>query len=299
MSLGRVTKLNNGVTMPLVGLGTWQSSTQQVGAAVSHALKVGYRHIDTAWIYGNEKQVGEAIRDSGIPRKEIFVTTKLWNHKHRAQDVHAAFETSLQNLGLDYLDLYLIHWPCAFQAGDVAFPKGADGKPILEETDFTETWKAMEQLLDTGKVRAIGVSNFSVKNLEKLLKTAKVVPAVNQVEMHPELPQWGLLEYCRSKGIHMTAYSPLGSTDSALMKRPTLTEIAKKYDTQNANILISWAAQRGTSVIPKSVTLSRVENNFKDLELDAGDVAFLNTIADDGVHRYCVPDWEYDIFGEL
>ncbi|KAF9971630.1 hypothetical protein BGZ73_005403 [Actinomortierella ambigua] len=298
MSLGRVAKLNTGATIPLVGLGTWQSGVNEVGAAVAHALKVGYRHIDAAWIYGNEKEVGDAIRESGVSRNEVFITTKLWNTKHRAQDVRPALETSLKNLGLDYIDLYLIHWPCAFQAGDDAFPKGPDGKPILEDTDFVETWKAMEELLDTGKVKAIGVSNFSKKNLERLLKTAKVVPAVNQVEIHPELPQWELLEYCKSKGIHMTAYSPLGSTDSALMKRAGLAELAKKYNTQNASILISWAAQRGTSVIPKSVTLSRVESNFKDFELAPEDVAYLDSIAKDGAHRYCAPAWGYDFFGE-
>ncbi|KAG0353070.1 NADP-dependent oxidoreductase domain-containing protein [Gamsiella multidivaricata] len=300
MSFGKVATLNTGATIPLVGLGTWQGKKDELKQAVKIALQTGYRHIDTAWIYGNEKEVGEAIKESNVPREQIFVTTKLWNNSHRPQDVQPALETSLKNLGLDYVDLYLMHWPVAFKAGSEAIPKDSEGNILQEDVDFTETYKAMEDLLKTGKTKAIGVSNFTIKNLTKLLKSAKVVPAVNQVELHPELPQWDLLEFCESKGIHLTAYSPLGSTDSALIKRGEIAEIAKKHKSTPANVLISWARQRGTSVIPKSVTESRIISNFKDIELDSEDLKTLKALTEnDPPHRYTNPEssWGISIFG--
>ncbi|KAF9967259.1 hypothetical protein BGZ70_010218 [Mortierella alpina] len=227
MSLGRIAKLNTGATIPLLGLGTWQSSPSVVKTAVKTAIAAGYRHIDTAWIYGNEKEVGEAIRESNVPREELFVTTKLWNNSHRPQDVAPALETSLKNLGLDYIDLYLI------------------------------------------------------------------------VELHPENPQWELLEFCKDKGIHVTAYSPLGSTDSPLIKREEISRIAEKHNSSNANVLIAWGQQRGTSVIPKSVTESRIVSNFKDIELDLEDLKVLKAITQGKEpHRYCDPKtfWDIDVF---
>ncbi|KAG0045859.1 hypothetical protein BGZ83_008923 [Gryganskiella cystojenkinii] len=301
MSLGRVAKLNTGASIPLVGLGTWQSKPDVVKHAVKAALQAGYRHIDAAWIYGNEKEVGEAIRESNIPRSELFVTTKLWNNSHRPQDVLPALETSLKNLGLDYVDLYLMHWPIAFKSGPEAVAKDADGKIIFENVDITDTYKALEGLVATGKTKAIGVSNFSIANLEKLLKVAKIVPAANQVELHPENPQWGLLEYCNSKGIHLTAYSPLGSTDSPLIKREEIANIAKKHHSSNANVLIAWGAQRGTSVIPKSVTESRIISNFKDIVLDEEDLKVLRGLTEGKAsHRYCDPKtfWGVQIFDD-
>ncbi|KAF9537738.1 hypothetical protein EC957_007705 [Mortierella hygrophila] len=299
MSLGRIAKLNTGATIPLFGLGTWQSKPDVVKNAVKVALNAGYRHIDAAWIYGNEKEVGEAIRESNIPREQLFVTTKLWNNSHRPEDVLPALEASLKNLGLEYVDLYLMHWPIAFKSGPAAVARDEAGKLIFEDVDIVATYQAMEKLVETGKTKAIGVSNFSIKNLEKILAVAKIVPAANQVELHPENPQWELLEFCKAKGIHLTAYSPLGSTDSPLIKRDEISKIAAKHNTNNANVLIAWGQQRGTSVIPKSVTESRIISNFKDIELDQEDLAALKALLEGKApHRYCDPKefWGIDIF---
>ncbi|KAF9148710.1 hypothetical protein BG015_009550 [Linnemannia schmuckeri] len=299
MSLRRIAKLNTGATIPLFGLGTWQSKKDVVKNAVKVALDAGYRHIDAAWIYGNEKEVGEAIRESNIPREELFVTTKLWNNSHRSEDVLPALEASLKNLGLEYVDLYLMHWPVAFKSGSTPVARDEAGKLIFEDVDITTTYQAMEKLVETGKTKAIGVSNYSIKNLEKILAVAKIVPAVNQVELHPENPQWELLDFCKSKGIHVTAYSPLGSTDSPLIKRDEIAKIAEKHNTQNANVLIAWGQQRGTSVIPKSVTESRIISNFKDIELDQEDLAALKALTEGKApHRYCDPKefWGIEVF---
>ncbi|KAF9195006.1 hypothetical protein BGZ51_005970 [Haplosporangium sp. Z 767] len=299
MSLGRIAKLNTGATIPLLGLGTWQSKPNEVKHAVSVALQTGYRHIDGAWIYGNEKEVGEAIRESKVPREQIFVTTKLWNNSHRPQDVLPALEASLKNLGLDYVDLYLMHWPVAFKSGSEPVTRDADGKIVLENVDIVDTYKAMEDLIPTGKTKAIGVSNCTIEKLEKILNACKTVPAVNQVELHPENPQWELVDFCKSKGIHVTAYSPLGSTESPLIKRDEITKIAQKHNSSNANVLIAWGQQRGTSVIPKSVNESRITSNFKDIELDEEDFKVLKSLTEGKApHRYCDPKefWDIDLF---
>ncbi|KAI8354810.1 NADP-dependent oxidoreductase domain-containing protein [Mortierella sp. GBAus27b] len=296
MSLGQTATLNTGATIPLVGLGTWKSRRNAVKNAVTVALQNGYRHIDTAWIYSNEKEIGEAIRESGIPRNELFITTKLWNNSHRPKDVLRALESSLKNLGLDYVDLYLMHWPAAFKSGPVAVAKDAEGHPIFEDVDIVTTYKAMEKLLKTDKAKAVGVANFSITNLKKL-EAAGVIPSVNQVELHPENPQWELLEFCKEKGIHVTGFSPLGSTDSPLIKRNEIAEIAKKHNSSNANVLIAWGRQRGTSVIPKSVTDARIISNFQDIVLDEEDLKVLNSLTEGKpAHRYCNPEWAVDIF---
>ncbi|KAG1464927.1 hypothetical protein G6F56_004983 [Rhizopus delemar] len=200
MSLGRTFQLNTGATIPALGLGTWQSKPNEVYEAVLIALKNGYRHIDTAFIYGNEKEIGQAIKDSKIPREELFITTKLWNNSHSPAAVEKALQVSLDNLQLEYLDLYLIHWPVAFKGGEEKVPKDEAGNIQLEDVDITETYAAMEKLVGP-KVRAIGVSNFNIATLEKLAKTQKIVPAVNQVELHPFLPQDDLLDYCKEHKI--------------------------------------------------------------------------------------------------
>jgi diketogulonate reductase-like aldo/keto reductase len=239
MKMVEKVKLNNGIEMPILGLGTWQSNKgKECHDAVSWALEAGYRHIDTAAIYGNEESVGAAIKKSGIPRKEIFVTTKLWNSDHGNPQL--AFEQSLKRLKLDYVDLYLIHFPVTGVRNN--------------------TWKEMEKILDAGKTRAIGVSNFTIKHLTELLKIATVVPAVNQVEFSPYLYQKDLMDFCREKNIQLEAYSPL--TRREKLKDPKLLEIAAKYNKTAAQVMIRWCIEHNVVAIPKSVTRQRIQENF-------------------------------------
>ncbi|KAH8553325.1 NADP-dependent oxidoreductase domain-containing protein [Umbelopsis sp. PMI_123] len=304
MSLTKSFKLNTGADIPAIGLGTWQSKPEEVYTAVKTAITSGYRHIDTAYAYGNEDAVGRGIKDGlkevGLKREDIFVTTKLWSTFHRPADVQKGLDESLASLGLEYIDLYLMHWPVALTPGKgTLFPRHPDGTrdrdPELNG-DFTITYAAMEKLVETGKTKAIGVSNFSTHNLDTLLKSAKIVPAVNQVELHPYLPQNKLHEYCTAKGIHLTAYSPLGSTDSPLQKEPVLIEIAERNNKSVAQTLISWAVQRGTSVLPKSVTPSRITANFQDYKLSDEDFAKINEISSKHSQRLVEPDWGVTVF---
>jgi len=264
--------LNNGVQLPAVGLGCWMGpggggkTTEEM---VTMALKLGYRHFDTASGYSNEEQVGKAIRESGVPRSEIFLVTKLGNGDHTR--VREAFEDSLKRLDCEYIDLYLVHWPNAQKAD------GSWYRPD-ESPTYVETWKEMEKLLDTGKVRTIGVSNFSVKTFEVLLPQVKIVPAVNQVEMHPLYPQVDLLEYSNPKGIHTTAYSPLGQSNWAWWDDETLKKIAAKKNVTPAQVLLSWGVQRGVSVIPKSQNEGRLKQNLELIVLDGDDVDAVNSL---------------------
>ncbi|OAA55788.1 glycerol dehydrogenase Gcy1 [Niveomyces insectorum RCEF 264] len=253
--------LNNGLAIPAVGLGTWQSNADEISAAVEYALRHGYRHIDTALNYGNERAVGEGLRASGVPREDVWITTKLdnpWHHR-----VAEGFERSITDLGLDYIDLYLVHFPCATDPDDPS--------KTVADWDIVKTWECMQKLLETGRVRSIGVSNFQIEHLETLLAapSCKVVPAVNQIELHPSNPSPKLLAYCKSKGIHCTAYSCLGgtvgspiNTSGALFDEPALLGVAKATGKSPQQVALKWGVQRGTSVIPKSVTPARIAANF-------------------------------------
>ncbi|KAK6358967.1 hypothetical protein TWF696_000139 [Orbilia brochopaga] len=247
--------LNTGDKIPAVGLGTWQSKPGEVRNAVAAALKAGYRHIDTALAYGNEREVGLGIKDSGVPREEIWITTKLDNPWHKR--VEDGLNSSLKSLGIEYIDLYLMHWPCSTD------PAHEDLLTAHEDWDFVDTWREMEKLPATGRVRNIGVSNFDVTQLKRLLRTAKTIPAVNQVELHPNNPTPNLTKFCASKGIHCTAYSILGSTNSPLVKDEVLAGIAKKHGRSIQQVLLAWGLHHGYSVIPKSVTESRIVANFQ------------------------------------
>ncbi|MCJ1235152.1 hypothetical protein MMC14_003118 [Varicellaria rhodocarpa] len=266
--------LNTGAKIPAVGLGTWQSKPNEVADAVTVALKKGYRHIDTALAYANEQEVGQGIKESGVPRDEIWLTTKLdntWHHR-----VTDGIDSSLKSLGTDYVDLYLMHWPSSTDPDDK--------KKHLLDWDFVKTWEEMQKLPATGKVKNIGVSNFGIKNLEILLNSpsCKIIPAVNQIELHPNNPSPKLVAYCKEKGIHCTGYSCLGSTNSPLYRDPTLLKMADDLRKTPQQILLVWGVAKGWSVIPKSVNQTRVEKNFEldGWELSEKDMQALDNLSD-------------------
>ncbi|MDS1271720.1 aldo/keto reductase [Lipingzhangella sp. LS1_29] len=247
--------LNTGATMPQLGFGVFQIPDDEVVPAVTTALEAGYRSIDTAALYGNEKGTGQAIADSGIPRDDLFVTTKLWNTDQGYDSTLRAFDTSLAKLGLDYVDLYLIHWP------------------LPEKDLFLDTWRAFERIHAEGRARAIGVSNFHPAHLRRILDSSDIVPAVNQVELHPQLAQETVREFNAAHDIVTEAWSPLGQ-GKGLLDDPTLATIAAKHDRSPAQVALRWSVQLGNVVIPKSVTPSRIRANAEifDFELDQSDM---------------------------
>jgi alcohol dehydrogenase (NADP+) len=286
-------KFSNNDRMHAIGLGTWKAKGKEVKKAVKDALYAGYRHIDTAAVYGNEKDIGEALQEvfaeGTILREDVFITSKLWNDSHQKAFVIPALERSLKDLQLRYLDLYLIHWPVAFKPG-VGFPEKPDSYFSLEEVPIIETWKELEAAKNDGLVRHIGVSNFSVKKLKDLVSKATIKPEMNQVELHPYLQQDALLSYCEAENILLTGYSPLGSGDRSaqmkaddepnLMEIPEIVALAKKYQCSAAQILISWQTHRGTAVIPKSTTKENIINNFlaASVELDSEDMKTIKAL---------------------
>src|SRR3954469_6705916 len=258
------TTLNNGVKMPWLGFGVFKvQEGEEVVQSVKTALEVGYRSIDTAAIYGNEEGVGKAIAESNVPREELFVTTKLWNGDQGYESALTAFETSMDKLGLDYLDLYLIHWP------------------VPSKGLYLETWKALEKLYKDGRVRAIGVSNFNVNHLEDLLANCEIKPMVNQVEYHPVFNQTELHDFCKKNEIQLEAWSPL--MQGGLLEEPVLVEIANKYNKSTAQVIIRWDIQTGVVTIPKSVKPHRIAENADifDFELSQEDMDKINALNQD------------------
>lgn len=261
--------LSNGVKIPCVGFGTWQTPDGETAVkAVCAALEAGYRHIDGAAIYGNEKSVGEAIAASGVPREELFVTSKLWNDEHGYESTLRAFEKTTADLGLDYLDLYLIHWPIP-----------AKFKNEWQEAN-AQTWRAFEKLYREGRIRAIGISNFLPHHVAELKKTAEILPMVNQIEYHPGLMQKEAAEYSKQEGMLIEAYSPLGT--GKMLSNETLRGIGEKYGKSVAQVCIRWVLQNGALPLPKSVTPSRIRENAEifDFALSAEDMAVIDAMID-------------------
>lgn len=288
----------NGDNLPILGLGTWKSKPGEVRQAVYWAIEAGYRHIDCAAIYQNEREVGQgvadALADGLVKRKDLFITSKLWNDSHRHEDVRPALEKTLSDLRLDQLDLYLVHWPIAFKPG-VGFATHREEYYTYQDVPLTQTWEAMQEQKAAGLAKHIGVSNFNQTKLKEIIAMGGEAPEMNQVELHPFLPQENLVKFCAENQILVTAYSPLGSPDSRadrhkndpkLLENPVVAEIAKKHSAGVGQVLIAWSISRDIAVIPKSVNQGRIIDNLKaaELILDATDLAALASI---GVaHRF-------------
>ncbi|XP_078664287.1 aldo-keto reductase family 1 member A1-A-like isoform X2 [Branchiostoma floridae x Branchiostoma belcheri] len=293
--------LRTGAQMPLLGLGTgpgsvgtWQTSTEPIYEAVKAAIDVGYRHIDTAESYADEKAVGRALREkigSAVQRKDLFITSKLWNTRHHPDDVLPACQRSLSDLGLDYLDLYLMHFPVAWVRGEVYYPKDENGRAILCTPDihFMDTWKAMENLVDAGLVKAIGVSNFNISQMEEVLTNGRIKPAVNQVESHPYLVCSRLLKCAADNEVVITAFCPLGRPGEANkhgvtpIQDPKVISIAEKHKKTPAQVCLRWQVQRGVVVVPRSITPARILENSQifDFELSTEDMETLSRLNKD------------------
>ncbi|XJZ28002.1 aldo/keto reductase [Bacillota bacterium Lsc_1132] len=258
-SLQDTIRLHNGVEMPRLGLGVYKvEKGQQVEETVTTALKLGYRSIDTAAFYQNEEGVGNAVRQSGIARKELFITTKVWNSEQGYDETLKAFEASMKKLNLEYLDLYLVHWP-------------VQGK-------YLETWRALETLYKEGRVRAIGVSNFKIHHLEDLLNNSELKPVINQVELHPRLSQPELRDYCKEKEIAVEAWSPIAR--GRILNDPVLMKIAENHNKSSAQVILRWHLQNDVVIIPKSVTPARLKENIAlfDFELSTDEMAQINSL---------------------
>ncbi|KAF2167587.1 hypothetical protein M409DRAFT_66085 [Zasmidium cellare ATCC 36951] len=262
-------ELNTGAFIPAIGFGTWQD-VEGHAKAVETALRLGYRHVDTASMYGTEQAVGTGIRASGVPREDIFLVTKLWSNKHDPADVESAIDASLNALGTDYVDLWLMHWPAALQSGDDLFPKDSSD------------WHGMEAVYGKGKARALGVSNFSQNEMERLLEHGNVVPAVHQLECHPYLAQPSFNDWHKARSIHVTQFNPFSNANPYYTKHPhvgklldhsVMVEVAAKYRKSTAQVALAWGIAHGRTVIPKSTTESRIRDNLEaDFTLAPGDV---------------------------
>jgi len=292
--------------MPIVGLGTWKSKPGEVQQAVETALKSGYRHIDCARAYGNEKEVGNGLssflKQGLVKREEVFITSKLWNVFHKYEDVRGTVMDSLKDLQTSYLDLYLIHWPQAYVNNGNMFPKDSNGKFIYTDDDYVDTWKAFIELQKEGLIKNIGVSNFNEYQISRIIKETNVVPSVHQIEIHPYLINQSMVDFCQSNKIAVTAYSPLGSPDRpwatkdepVLLDDPKIKEIAARLGKSPAQVVLRYQIQRNVIVIPKSVTASRIESNLKlfDFELSDEDMKIISSFNRN--FRGCALEWVSD-----
>ncbi|XP_065556413.1 aldo-keto reductase family 1 member B1-like isoform X1 [Artemia franciscana] len=300
-------KLSNGYEMPIIGLGTWKSKPGEVEEAVKNAIEVGYRHIDCAMVYENEKEVGAAIKakidDGTVKREDLFVVSKLWNTFHQVDLVIPTCKKTIEDLGVGYLDLYLIHWPMAYKPGPAWNNRDENGKTIFDlNTDYLQVWHELEKAVDQGLVRSIGVSNFNSQQLDRLINNGRIKPVNNQVECHPYLNQKKLIAFCKERGICVTAYSPLGSPDRPwakpddpkLMEDPKLVELAKKHGKSPAQVLLRYQVQRGVIAIPKSVHKERLAQNINifDFNLSDEDMKLVDSFDCNG--RVCHLNWVND-----
>jgi alcohol dehydrogenase (NADP+) len=298
----------NGDELDILGLGTWKSKPGEVSQAIRSAIKIGYRHFDCAFIYMNEKEIGQAFADAfvngDVKREDVWITSKLWNHCHKQEDVIPALKSTLADLQLDYLDLYLVHWPHVFKKDFMGAAKADETLPT-SEVPHIETWRGMETAVEQGLARHIGVCNFNKHKLKTLSEQAKIIPEMNQVELHPMLHQTDLLEFCKKNGTYVTAYSPLGSPDRSaemkaadepnLFQNPVVKELAQKHNCSEAQIMIAWAMERGTAVIPKSVNPKRQEQNFESTEIHLSeDDMQLMASADKGYRYVKGQFWEFE-----
>lgn len=291
----KTVKFKNGDSMPIFGLGTWKSAPGEVYKAVKEAIRIGYRHIDCAPVYGNETEIGQALtecfNEGLVSRDELWITSKVWNNAHASEDVLPAIQQTLADLQIDYLDLLLMHWPVVIRKG-ITFHESGSDLISLDDIPIIETWTQMEASVDKGLCRNIGVSNFSIVKLAALVEASRIKPEMNQVELHPYLQQPKMLEFCKANSIHLTAYAPLGSGDRPdrlktdnqpiILENPTILKLAERLNTTPAQLLISWAIHRNTVVIPKSVNVDRIKQNLDSVELslsedDMDEIAKLDT----------------------